>query len=92
VTVTDEFDGSANAGTVRFGLDGDTYEVDLSATNEDELRGFLSHYIQVGRRLSISGRPYTTTNAGIDPPDHLLDPAPRPAAGSATRPRRRRGN
>lgn len=52
VTVTDDFDGSDNARTVRFGLDGDTYEVDLSATNEEELRGFLNHYIQVGRRLS----------------------------------------
>ena len=66
VTVTDDFDGSDNAATVRFGLDGDTYEVDLSATNEDELRAFLSHYIQVGRRLSASGRPYTTST-GIDP-------------------------
>jgi len=67
VTVTDDFDGSDNAGTVRFGLECDTYEVDLSATNEEELRGFLSHYIQVGRRLSTSGRPYTATSAGVDP-------------------------
>jgi len=66
VTVTDDFDGSDNARTVRFGLDGDTYEVDLSPVNEEELRGFLSHYIQVGRRLSTSGRPYTTTNTGAD--------------------------
>ncbi len=67
MTVTDDFDGSNNAGTVRFGLDGDLYEVDLSVTNEEELRGFLSHYIQVGRRISTSGRPYTATNPGVDP-------------------------
>lgn len=67
MTVTDDFDGSDNAGTARFGLDGDTYKVDLSAVNEEEFRGFLSHYIQVGRRLSTSGRPYTTTNPGVDP-------------------------
>lgn len=63
MTVTDDFDGSTDAGTVRFGLDGDTYEVDLSPVNEEELGGFLSHYIQVGRRLSTSGRPYTTATA-----------------------------
>lgn len=51
---------------MRFGLDGDTYEVDLSPVNESELRGFLSHYIQVGRRLSTSGHPYTTTTAAAD--------------------------
>lgn len=66
MTVTDDFDGSDNAATVRFGLDGDIYEVDLSAANEEELRGFLSHYIQVGRRLSTSGRPYTTTSPAAD--------------------------
>jgi len=65
--VTDDFDGSTDAGTVRFGLDGNTYEIDLSPVNESELREFLRHYIQVGRRLSTSGRPYTTTHTGADP-------------------------
>lgn len=50
VVITDDFDGSEGASTVVFGLDGRSYEIDLSAENETELRDFLTHYIQRARR------------------------------------------
>lgn len=50
VVITDDFDGSEGASTVVFGLDGRSYEIDLSTENETELRDFLTHYIQRARR------------------------------------------
>jgi hypothetical protein len=50
VVITDDFDGSEGASTVVFGLDGRSYEIDLSVENETELRDFLTHYIQRARR------------------------------------------
>lgn len=50
VVTTDDFDGTEGASTVVFGLDGRSYEIDLSAENETELREFLDHYIQRARR------------------------------------------
>jgi hypothetical protein len=46
----DDLDGSEAAGTVRFGLDGTEYEIDLSAAHSDELRKALEQYIRHGRR------------------------------------------
>ena len=66
VVVTDDFDGSEGATTVRFGLDGREYEVDLSAENEAEFREFLNHYTAVGRKLTRSGRAYRDV---ASPPD-----------------------
>ena len=66
VVVTDDFDGSEGAATVRFGLDGREYEVDLSPENEAEFRGFLNHYTAVGRKLTKSGRAYREV---ASPPD-----------------------
>ena len=37
----DDLDGGEAAGTVRFGLDGTEYEIDLSAAHSDELRKAL---------------------------------------------------
>ena len=34
----DDLDGGEAAGTVRFGLDGTEYEIDLSTAHSDELR------------------------------------------------------
>ena len=46
----DDLDGSAAEGTVRFGLDGTEYEIDLSAKNADALRKALARYVEAGRR------------------------------------------
>ena len=66
VTVTDDFDGTEGASTVRVGLDGREWEVDLSPTNGKELRDFLQHYIDVGRRLSQSGRAVSRVKTAPD--------------------------
>lgn len=46
----DDLDGSAAEGTVRFGLDGSDYEIDLNAENARALRDALARYISAGRR------------------------------------------
>jgi len=46
----DDLDGGEAEGTVRFGLDGIDYEIDLSAENAGELREALANYISHARR------------------------------------------
>ena len=46
----DDLDGGEAAGTVRFGLDGTEYEIDLSTAHSDELRQALERYIAHARR------------------------------------------
>lgn len=48
VTLVDDFDGSGAADeTVEFGLDGVTYEIDLSTKNATKLRGDLKQIVPV---------------------------------------------
>ncbi|MBE8519404.1 Lsr2 family protein [Amycolatopsis sp. H6(2020)] len=51
VEILDDIDGSAAAQTVQFGLDGVTYEIDLSDENATALRDELARYIGAGRRI-----------------------------------------
>ena len=51
----DDIDGSEAEGTVRFGLDGADYEIDLNAKHADALRKALTKYIDAARRST--GRP-----------------------------------
>ena len=46
----DDIDGGEAEGTVRFGLDGTEYEIDLSAKNADALRKALARYVDAARR------------------------------------------
>ena len=41
----DDLDGSTAEGTVRFGLDGTEYEIDLSADHAQALRDALARYV-----------------------------------------------
>jgi nucleoid-associated protein Lsr2 len=50
VLLIDDLDGSAADGTVRFGLDGAEYEIDLNAEHAQALRDALSRYVQAARR------------------------------------------
>ena len=56
VVVTDDFDGAEGASTVRFGLDGAEYEVDLKPEHEKIMRDFLDAYIGVGRKTATGRR------------------------------------
>ncbi|HME50093.1 histone-like nucleoid-structuring protein Lsr2 [Mycobacterium sp.] len=52
VTLVDDFDGEAAADeTVEFGLDGVTYEIDLSTKNAKKLREELRVWVEAGRRV-----------------------------------------
>jgi Lsr2 len=52
VTLVDDFDGEAPADeTVEFGLDGVSYEIDLSSKNATKLRDDLKLWIDAGRRV-----------------------------------------
>jgi Lsr2 len=52
VTLVDDFDGAGAADeTVEFGLDGVTYEIDLSSKNAAKLRGDLKQWVAAGRRV-----------------------------------------
>jgi hypothetical protein len=52
----DDLDGSAAEGTVRFGLDGTEYEIDLNAGHARELRDALARYVDAARRAGSSAR------------------------------------
>ncbi|MEU2354335.1 Lsr2 family protein [Streptomyces misionensis] len=50
VLLVDDLDGGEADETVTFALDGKTYEIDLTTTNADKLRGLLDLYMKSGRR------------------------------------------
>ncbi|SRR6266567_919845 len=50
VLLIDDIDGGEAAGTVRFGLDGTEYEIDLSEAHGDELRKALGQYLAHARQ------------------------------------------
>jgi nucleoid-associated protein Lsr2 len=52
----DDLDGSEAEGTVRFGLDGTEYEIDLNAGHAQALRDALARYVQAGRRAGGGSR------------------------------------
>jgi hypothetical protein len=51
-----DLDGSEADGTVRFGLDGTGYEIDLTAGHAQALRDVLARYVQAARRGGVSAR------------------------------------
>ena len=52
----DDLDGSVAEGTVRFGLDGTDYEIDLNAGHARELRDALARYVAAARRVGGTAR------------------------------------
>ena len=56
VLLIDDLDGGEAEGTVRFGLDGVEYEIDLSAEHAGALRRALAPFIGAARRSPASGR------------------------------------
>jgi hypothetical protein len=52
----DDIDGSTADGTVRFGLDGTDYEIDLNAEHAQALRDALARYISAARRVGAGTR------------------------------------
>lgn len=56
VLLVDDLDGSEATETVSFGLDGNTYEIDLSSPNASKLRKELSQYVEHARKSTSTGR------------------------------------
>jgi hypothetical protein len=52
VLLVDDLDGSEATETVAFGLDGASYEIDLSAGNAGKLRKELAQYVEHARKAS----------------------------------------
>jgi hypothetical protein len=52
VQLVDDLDGSEAHETVKFGLDGFMYEIDLSNKNAAKLRNALQPYVEHGTRIS----------------------------------------
>jgi len=75
VSLVDDLDESVAEETVEFGIDGSTYEIDLSEGNASALRDTLADYVAHARRQSgrgSRGRPAAKASAS-------------PAAPSATK-------
>ena len=56
ILLTDDLDGREAEETVSFGLDGSSYEIDLSAKNAAKLRKVLGPYLTAGRKAGLAGR------------------------------------
>ena len=56
VLLVDDLDGSEATETVTFGLDGASYEIDLSSGNAGKLRKELAHYVEHARKASSQAR------------------------------------
>lgn len=50
VSLVDDLDGSEAEETVEFGLDGASYQIDLSEDNAERLRDALAEYVEHARR------------------------------------------
>jgi hypothetical protein len=55
-TTTDDLDGTSNAETVSFSLDGRNYEMDLGKRNRVKLEKSLQPYIAVARKVPKRGK------------------------------------
>lgn len=69
VQLVDDLDGTASGDitAVTFGLDGVTYEIDLTESNADRLRGGLSDFVKAARRTGGRFKTGTSTGAASAP-------------------------
>jgi hypothetical protein len=56
VLLVDDLDGSEATETVSFGLDGASFEIDLSSGNAGKLRKELAQYVEHSRKATASAR------------------------------------
>jgi nucleoid-associated protein Lsr2 len=57
ILYVDDIDGSAAEGTVRFGIDGADYEIDLNKKHADQFAKAIRPYIDAARKVPSSRRP-----------------------------------
>jgi Lsr2 len=68
--LVDDVDGGVAHETVRFGLDGRLYEIDLSSKNAKKLRGELATFIKHGNRVSARSGPARRGRGSAAAKDH----------------------
>jgi hypothetical protein len=56
IVLVDDLDGSEATESVSFGLDGTSYEIDLSEENAAQLRDALAPYVGHGRKVGARER------------------------------------
>ena len=67
--LVDDIDGGKAVETVTFGIDDQTFEIDLGKRNADRLRATLSPYVDAGRRMVKTagrGRPRLVVQRRVD--------------------------
>lgn len=64
IVLVDDLDGTEAEETVRFGLDGASYEIDLNGANAEALREALGGYVGHGRRVSAGRKGAGRAGAG----------------------------
>ncbi|MER7983854.1 Lsr2 family protein [Streptomyces sp. NPDC095817] len=65
----DDLDGTEASETIVFGIDGKTYEIDLSDRNAAKLRKDLTSYVDKGRKVSQNRSSSKRSGAGRAAPD-----------------------
>jgi Lsr2 len=87
VVVTDDLTGQTlpneQGQTVRFALDGQDYEIDLTKENAAELRSAFQRYIDAGRRVGRQASTGRSGGGGVRPRQDA--PARRPRDTAAVR-------
>ncbi|MBO0877290.1 MAG: Lsr2 family protein [Pseudonocardia sp.] len=66
-SLVDDLDGGTAEETVGFGVDGKSYEIDLSAANASKLRDALAEFVAAARREGAArhgGRPSAASSRG----------------------------
>ncbi len=71
--LVDDLDGSEASATVRFGIDGKQYEIDLNNRNADRLRKALAPFVEKAR--SSSGGTVTSRRGGRRRAEREFEPA-----------------
>jgi hypothetical protein len=63
VQLTDDIDGGEADETISFALNGNTYQIDLSAKNAERLRNAFAPFIEKGRKAGRGDSASTRTRA-----------------------------
>lgn len=72
VTLSDDLDGSEADRTVKFSLENDFYEIDLTEAHAEDLSAALTPYINAGRRVGVV-RARTGRGGGLSPKARAAD-------------------
>jgi hypothetical protein len=67
VHLLDDIDGTQAEETLKFGLDGTLYEIDLNAKHADKLRASLAQYVANARRMGRGQVVATSRGRGQTP-------------------------